>query len=136
MPLSVFITSIRVYVIFLRFPNRPLLQVNRIELPSVIICPKNPDALNFSSVFAELSGRIPNISESAALRLVNYAIADAGLMNMGFLVRNLSEADFVHLDGQVQVWRGRRTVIQFYKDLFEKHGYSCEQVSLKVLSWR
>lgn len=54
----------------------------RIQFPSVIVCPKNPDALKIEAISTEIRQTIPKIVNSTVKELIGYAIADAGFQNM------------------------------------------------------
>ncbi|KAI6171672.1 hypothetical protein M3Y98_00888300 [Aphelenchoides besseyi] len=103
-------------------------QSKRLEFPSVIVCPKNPDALQIDRVEAEVRRQIPQISNKTFRNLVAYAIADGGFSNMNPFIQKMNESDHLELTQLLQQWRGRRTTHGFYTDLFEKHGYRCEEM--------
>lgn len=108
-----------------------IVQVPELELPSVIICPKNPDALNFDALSKEILKTVPNVTLKGIEKLIGYAIADAGFINMDKIIRNMSESDHNNLIGQMEQWRGRRTLKRFFEDIFEKWGYKCGQVRIQ-----
>lgn len=109
-------------------------QAEEMEFPSVIICPKNPDALHMEQVREDMAEKLPWLSSANASRLLGYAIADAGFINMDRYVNKLTADEHVHMARLLTTWRGRRNVSHFYQDLFEKFGYHCEDVSHHTVS--
>ncbi|KAI6226258.1 hypothetical protein M3Y99_01309400 [Aphelenchoides fujianensis] len=103
-------------------------QSKRLEFPSVIMCPKNPDALRLHDVERDVRRRIPDISNATFRRLVAYAIADGGFANMNPFIQKMNESDHEQMTALLRQWRGKRTTHGFYTDLFEKHGYRCEDM--------
>lgn len=97
-------------------------------MPSVIICPKNADAINYDGVSNEIRKNVPNITEDGIKKLIGYAIADAGFLNMDKLLKNMTNSEHKDRIMQLELWRGRRSLKRFFEDLFEKWGYKCEQV--------
>ncbi|KAH7691288.1 Protein DEL-7, partial [Aphelenchoides avenae] len=56
-----------------------------------------------------------------------YAIAGAGFYNMEEQISAMSPMEVSRLDALLRRWKGRRRYGHFYRDLFEKNGYTCEQ---------
>ncbi|CAD5209865.1 unnamed protein product [Bursaphelenchus okinawaensis] len=102
--------------------------VSRLEFPSVIICPKSPDALNFTSIKREILNVIPNMTDHDVVDLIMYAIADSALVNGQSVTLNQPEEHFGAFDEKINIWKGRRNQTEFYTDLFEKNGYTCNQL--------
>uniref|UniRef100_A0A1I7SEQ0 Amiloride-sensitive sodium channel n=1 Tax=Bursaphelenchus xylophilus TaxID=6326 RepID=A0A1I7SEQ0_BURXY len=104
--------------------------VPRLEFPSVIICPKSPDALNFERVKKEITKVLPMLNDSQIIDLIIYAIGDTGLVNAHYVMVNKSEEHFAKFNRMIKAWRGRRDQKKFYEDLFEHHGngYTCTQL--------
>ncbi|KAH7722217.1 hypothetical protein AAVH_10298 [Aphelenchoides avenae] len=71
---------------------------------------------------------MPYIDRVTMGRLVTYAIAGAGFDNLDPDVHFITP-DIGRLDALLRRWKGNKTYEQFYKYLFERNGYKCEEVS-------
>ncbi|KAK0396286.1 hypothetical protein QR680_001657 [Steinernema hermaphroditum] len=77
--------------------------VTTLKLPAVTICPKVPDAFNFTELFGDMRTFLPNISESGARDLARYWLGGNGLENMD----GLSDFNRSYLDvlaEQYRIW--------------------------------
>ncbi|KAH7719715.1 Protein DEL-7 [Aphelenchoides avenae] len=98
----------------------------RMLFPGIVLCPKNPDALNYPAVIADIRKRMPYLDRVTIGKLVTYAIAGAGLDNVDPDVHFITPY-IGRLDALFRRWKGRKTHAEFYRDLFETNGYKCEQ---------
>jgi hypothetical protein len=126
-----------------------------LRMPVLVICPKNPDSLKYNMILRDIGRRLPHLDRLTVGRLISFAIAGAGFSNVGQfmkkrILQNISEQEacekwndvwrFIHF-GQIfhpkvqrlyslfRRWKGHRTLSKFYEDLFEKYGYTCQDVS-------
>jgi hypothetical protein len=122
-------------------------KVKRLQFPSVIVCPKNPDALKMDKVEDDIRRYIPTINNQTLKELIGYAIADAGFQNIDklsefftlftnliyFLVKNITKKNrHDEMIKMLTTWRDNRTIYEFYTDLFERNGYRCDEASLII----
>ncbi|CAD5209576.1 unnamed protein product [Bursaphelenchus okinawaensis] len=103
-------------------------QVGELEFPSVIMCPKNADALHIHLVYRDIRKRMKNMTEGEMDKLIGYAMADAGFVNMDEFVKNMTDDQHKEKTKLLNQWKGRRTPDKFYRDLFQKFGYKCEEM--------
>ncbi|CAD5213658.1 unnamed protein product [Bursaphelenchus xylophilus] len=106
-------------------------QAAKLEFPAVIICPKNPDALDIQLVYRDIKKQLKNLTEAQMKDLVGFAIADAGFLNMDKFVKNLTDEEHDLKSAMLRKWRGKRSPEKFLKTLFEKYGYTCDQLFKK-----
>uniref|UniRef100_A0A915DB18 Uncharacterized protein n=1 Tax=Ditylenchus dipsaci TaxID=166011 RepID=A0A915DB18_9BILA len=85
-----------------------MLQTPRQLLPSVVVCPKNPDSLKYPLVLKDIAKRLPHLDR--------------------LTIGNLITEELKRLNALLKRWKGQRTLEEFYKDLFEKYGYTCEDM--------
>ncbi|KAI6190925.1 1-Cys peroxiredoxin [Aphelenchoides bicaudatus] len=102
--------------------------VKSLQFPSIVVCPKNPDAINVQAVIREIKNRIPHITRLEAGNLISFAIAGSGFHNMEEIIYRLSPLHYQRLNAHFERWKGSRTYKQFYDDLFLKYGYKCEDL--------
>jgi hypothetical protein len=84
--------------------------------------------------------RLPYLNTTEIKALAAYAANGAGMVKVYRVVREFLVADWEvdpwaeQLDGLrswFRQWRNGREIKEFYRSLFETHGYSCEQVLLR-----
>jgi hypothetical protein len=108
-----------------------------LRMPVLVICPKNPDSLKYNMVLRDIGRRLPHLDRLTVGRLISFAIAGAGFSNVGQfmkkrILQNISEQEVQRLYSLFRRWKGHRTLSKFYEDLFEKYGYTCQDVSGSV----
>ncbi|CAD5213580.1 unnamed protein product [Bursaphelenchus xylophilus] len=106
-------------------------QVLELEYPSLIICPKNPDALRFEEVIKEIQSKFPRISDKFAEMMVAYVIADSGFANMDKRIDKLTVGHHKKLRYWLRKWRKTMDVEDIHEYLFERFGYRCEDLFTK-----
>uniref|UniRef100_A0A1I7S9N7 Beta-galactosidase n=1 Tax=Bursaphelenchus xylophilus TaxID=6326 RepID=A0A1I7S9N7_BURXY len=92
------------------------------------VCPKNPDAIVLDAVKREIRARIPFLSDEDAVNLISYAIAGSGMANMDSIVSKWQPLQIQRLHSLFLRWKGSRDYLQFYNDLFFRHGYKCKDL--------
>ncbi|KAH7694141.1 Na+ channel, partial [Aphelenchoides avenae] len=106
-------------------------QKHRLRLPTLFICPKNPDALNQTLVRQDIRDRLGPagalLSETEIRQLVAYAIAGAGFHNMERTVEKYTEEEFTKFSQLFNQWLGGRNVVTFFRYLFERMGFTCKE---------
>lgn len=98
------------------------------EYPSVILCPKNPDAVNETTVMEEIADSVPEADNVTAALMLAYVIADAGFANMDKKLRPLDAAEHERIQQLIMRWRGGASALEFYQSLFGTHGFKCQEV--------
>jgi hypothetical protein len=64
--------------------------VRGLRMPILIVCPKNPDALQYNLVLKDIGRRLPRLDRPTIGRLISFAIAGAGFSNVGqFMSRRI-----------------------------------------------
>uniref|UniRef100_A0A915DD72 Uncharacterized protein n=1 Tax=Ditylenchus dipsaci TaxID=166011 RepID=A0A915DD72_9BILA len=106
-------------------------QKSRMLLPSVTVCPKNPDTLNYGMVIRDIGKKLPRMDRITLARLMAFAIAGAGFNNVDTVLKQVTPDEMTKLSSLFRRWKGSRTLVEFYKDLFEKYGYKCEEFLAK-----
>ncbi|KAL3089206.1 hypothetical protein niasHT_021150 [Heterodera trifolii] len=111
-------------------------RLQEIKLPVIVLCPKNPDALNFSKVLRDIDQRLPvaSLDRHTLKQLIRFAVAGAGFSNVeGFVPTKKGKPkkdidyEIQQLDSLFRRWLGNRSLKEFYKNLFEDWGYTCQQ---------
>ncbi|KAK0396287.1 hypothetical protein QR680_001657 [Steinernema hermaphroditum] len=101
--------------------------VTTLKLPAVTICPKVPDAFNFTELFGDMRTFLPNISESGARDLARYWLGGNGLENMD----GLSDFNRSYLDvlaEQYRIWSKGYSQNDFFNIMQNQYGYKCEEL--------
>uniref|UniRef100_A0A1I8BD65 CX domain-containing protein n=1 Tax=Meloidogyne hapla TaxID=6305 RepID=A0A1I8BD65_MELHA len=107
-------------------------------MPVLVICPKNPDSLKYNLILRDISRRLPHMDRVTIGRLISFAIAGAGFSNVGQFMRrriiqNISDQQTQRLYSLFRRWRGYRNLSEFYDTLFDKYGYTCQDLFQKCL---
>lgn len=102
--------------------------MTKLEFPSLIVCPKNPDTLNITNIVKDIKAIMPNTSVDTAELMIAYSIADAGFANMDSKLRFLTPETEVNLINRIKKWKKALKVKDFYKYLFNTYGYTCAEV--------
>ncbi|KAH7722935.1 Protein DEL-7 [Aphelenchoides avenae] len=103
-------------------------QADRLQYPTLYICPKNPDALNESLVKEDIERHVPGLDAKTIRWLVGYAIAGAGFDNMDPLLEEMGTRDLTRIKKLFDVWLDGRSFRVFFRVLFEKYGYTCGEM--------
>lgn len=103
-------------------------QQPRMLFPTVVVCPKNPDSLNYPLVLRDISKRLPHLDRVTLGKLIGFAIAGAGFHNMNTEMGRLGDMEIKRLMALFRRWQGHRSLEEFYADLFEANGYKCANV--------
>ncbi|KAI1708076.1 amiloride-sensitive sodium channel domain-containing protein [Ditylenchus destructor] len=98
------------------------------KLPSIIICPKNPDALNYPKILRDMGKRLPHLDRVTLGRLLAFVIAGAGFSNVNEVLHQVSPNEMQRLSAMYRRWKGNRTLADFYTTLIEKNGYTCDEL--------
>ncbi|KAH7696739.1 Protein DEL-7 [Aphelenchoides avenae] len=101
------------------------------KLPTIFVCPKNPDSLNRTLVSADMRkhlGRWMPKDKESIRKLVAYAIAGAGFQNMDKYVKEFTVDDLDRLNRLFRKWLDGRKVVAFFRLLFERLNYSCNEL--------
>uniref|UniRef100_A0A7E4VQI8 SLC3A2_N domain-containing protein n=1 Tax=Panagrellus redivivus TaxID=6233 RepID=A0A7E4VQI8_PANRE len=99
--------------------------------PTVVMCPKNADALNMTAVRADIALKLPPLHNHTITRLIGFAVAGAGFGNFDDFIANLTESEQQRLGIYFERWKGHLSLADFYVKLFEQFGYNCNDVCLK-----
>uniref|UniRef100_A0A914H2D0 Uncharacterized protein n=1 Tax=Globodera rostochiensis TaxID=31243 RepID=A0A914H2D0_GLORO len=99
--------------------------VPSLELPAITVCPKVPDAYNFTAMYKDMQeimrGRL---TEEMAKDLISYWIGGSGLENMDALPK-FNESHFQTIKGLYDNWRQGIDAKSFFHKLQAKYGYKC-----------
>lgn len=79
-------------------------------------------------VHDDLARNVPGLGPTTTRRLIGFAIAGAGVGNMWSAVAQVQKGDMAMYGRLLRRWSANRTLTEFYEDLFERYGYTCEQV--------
>jgi len=101
---------------------------NRLRYPNITVCPKNVDALNFSTIEADLHFRMPHLNDSAINDLITFAMAGAGFHNFDLRLQFWRADQLPQFGRWLTRWQAGRSLQQFYHFLFEENGYRCEEL--------
>ena len=111
--------------------------------PTIVVCPKNADALNITlvkegtvcekkfysySAVSDVLYHLPGLDNESANALIAFAIAGAGFDNMGTLTDTWSSAEVSRLSVYFKRWKNSRSYLEFYNTLFNQYGYQCDEV--------
>lgn len=99
------------------------------KLPSITVCPKNPDALDYKKIIRDIGKRLPRIDRFTLGRLLAFVIAGAGFSNVNEVLHQVSPNEMQRLSAMYRRWKGNRTLADFYTTLIEKNGYTCDEVT-------
>ncbi|VDM85036.1 unnamed protein product, partial [Strongylus vulgaris] len=98
-------------------------------LPSLHVCPKNPDHLNYDVLFSDIDQRLENLTREMKQHMVLYFIAGNGFMNTEIYKWDI---DYRNSVGRlVDLWMGPRTMMEMFRFVFDENGIQCEDVSWK-----
>ncbi|CAD5209867.1 unnamed protein product [Bursaphelenchus okinawaensis] len=103
-------------------------QVLALDYPSLIVCPKNPDALRVDDAVAELRQVFPKLSKESAELIIAYAIADAGFANMDKKLGHLTDEHHKKLGYYLKQFKEKTKVNDVHVYIFKKYGYKCEDL--------
>lgn len=125
-------------------------QVERLRFPEFILCPKTAgkqgglalkqvsvvslDTLNRTLVMSDLKRHVGEVGPDEMRNLLAFAVGGAGLDNMDPLLDKLTDSDLLRLQQLFLQWTGGRSLPVFYDMLFNRYGYTCNEVSDSVLS--
>ncbi|EYC44721.1 hypothetical protein Y032_0452g1696 [Ancylostoma ceylanicum] len=94
--------------------------------PSIHICPKNPDHLNYDVLFRDITRRLGNLSMEVKADILLYFIAGTGFQNT-----NVEEWSAVYRDSVrklVTRWMGERSMLTMFKFVFDENGLQCSDI--------
>uniref|UniRef100_A0AC34FH35 Uncharacterized protein n=1 Tax=Panagrolaimus sp. ES5 TaxID=591445 RepID=A0AC34FH35_9BILA len=99
--------------------------VNTLEFPTITVCPKVPDAFNFTNILEDIHNLIPDIDEIVARDLISYFIAGSGLENMDMIpYNNISYNKY--LNSLYLTWSRGYSPGEFFDRIQNLFGYKCE----------
>uniref|UniRef100_A0A158R418 Amiloride-sensitive sodium channel n=1 Tax=Syphacia muris TaxID=451379 RepID=A0A158R418_9BILA len=101
--------------------------VNSLELPSITICPKVPDALNDIGLLADIKHAIPGLSNDECLDLVRFWIGGYGLENMD-LLPTFNRSYLKKLNQYFHTWSSGYSTDDFFDTTQDKYGYNCNDL--------
>ncbi|KAE9548829.1 hypothetical protein FO519_007965 [Halicephalobus sp. NKZ332] len=96
--------------------------------PTIVVCPKNADTLNYTLVRRDIETRISGMDNTSMNQLIAFAVAGAGFDNMSPAISNFTDADINRVNSYFHRWRGTRSYSTFFRQLFEDFGYSCNKL--------
>ncbi|RCN50028.1 hypothetical protein ANCCAN_03857 [Ancylostoma caninum] len=99
--------------------------VQSIKYPTLVFCPKNADALNYSRIYDDLLVNIGFFNNVTAADVLRYAIAGSGFDN--FDVSAWSNEYRCELRELYNTWRANRTILEMFDFLFSENGYLCQE---------
>ena len=97
-----------------------IFKVPSLEFPTITLCPKVPDAFNFTAIFEDINSLIPGMTESRAKDLIAYFVAGSGLENMDFVPYN-NESYNRYLDSLYQTWSNGYSPGEFFNRVHVSH---------------
>ncbi|CAD5228038.1 unnamed protein product [Bursaphelenchus okinawaensis] len=103
-------------------------RAKRLKMPTIVVCPKNPDAVDIERLSGEIKSKLPFITPNDTKALISFAIAGSGLANMERLVYSWTSLQGQRYHAMLQKWKGPRSYIEFYNDIFFKYGYKCKDL--------
>ncbi|VDN32996.1 unnamed protein product [Gongylonema pulchrum] len=62
--------------------NFYLAQESKLELPAIVICPKNADAIDGNLIVRQIREAVPEIDDITASSVLQFAVAGYGFRNM------------------------------------------------------
>ncbi|CAI4230528.1 unnamed protein product [Auanema sp. JU1783] len=108
-----------------------VLQNNSLLMPSIHICPKNPEYFDYKTVYQDMNDRVGNLTKEQQKNLLKYFVAGSGLQNSG--LESLSKQQIREAGEQYLLWLGNRTLIELFDFVFNKHGVKCENILKKCI---
>uniref|UniRef100_A0AC35G563 Uncharacterized protein n=1 Tax=Panagrolaimus sp. PS1159 TaxID=55785 RepID=A0AC35G563_9BILA len=103
-------------------------RVKELLYPTIVVCPKNADALNMTLVRNDILYHLPGLDESSIKNLITFAIGGAGFDNMGTIVETWGSAEISRLSIYFKRWKNSRSYMEFYETLFNQYGYQCSEL--------
>ena len=87
--------------------------MDTLELPTLTLCPKVPDAFNLTGILTSIRNLIPDLDESTSRDLVAYFVAGAGLENMDDVPYNNVSYN-MYLNDLYNIWSRGYTTGEFF----------------------
>ncbi|KAH7709779.1 Protein DEL-7 [Aphelenchoides avenae] len=104
----------------------------RLRMPTIYICPKNPDSFNQTLVLNDMRKHLGRnwrqMNETRIRQLLEYAIAGAGFHNVEKIVAKFTQEDKARLSRLFRKWVDGRAYETFFKLLFERYAYRCRDL--------
>ncbi|VDD92311.1 unnamed protein product [Enterobius vermicularis] len=102
--------------------------VDRLQFPSLVICPKNADAIHIEGVLDDLARHVHGLDRIVALDVLRFAIAGFGFANFEEDIQKWNDETVDNLGNYYYMWRDNRTEEEMFHLIFEHYGYTCEEV--------
>ncbi|CAD5219360.1 unnamed protein product [Bursaphelenchus okinawaensis] len=106
-------------------------QLNKIRYPGVTICPNNGDAIHYRDLEIDMRSRMENITNAEVDDLIIFALAGSGVDGFQTKVSLWDPDDIQKLTLMIETWRGDRSWKQFFEFVFDRNGYTCEELFYK-----
>ncbi|KAI6222848.1 hypothetical protein M3Y99_01489100 [Aphelenchoides fujianensis] len=114
----------------------------KLAFPNIVLCPKNPDHLQFDEIrkgganvkeklsrsVLDLSKYITNVSDAEFFDYITYVVAGSGVHGYEKHLHAWKENYTTYVGEQVKTWRGNRTWEQFFTFIFDENGYKCQEM--------
>ncbi|TMS35955.1 hypothetical protein L596_003237 [Steinernema carpocapsae] len=123
-------TTVLVIIEYLNGPtatSTTIRLVTTLKLPAVTICPKIPDAFNFTLLYTDMKTFLPSISEEGARDLIRFWLGGNGLENMDDL-SNYNRSYLDVLSEQYKIWSKGYSQYGFFEIMQNQYGYKCEDL--------
>ncbi|KAE9550848.1 hypothetical protein FO519_005929 [Halicephalobus sp. NKZ332] len=99
--------------------------VDTLELPALTICPKVPDAFNFTGILKNIRSLIPHLDEDTCRDLIAYFVAGSGLENMDEVPYNNASYNR-YLSDLFNTWSRGYSPGDFFHIIQTNYGYQCQ----------
>ncbi|KAK5981970.1 hypothetical protein GCK32_016092, partial [Trichostrongylus colubriformis] len=95
-------------------------------LPSIHVCPKNPDHLNYEVLFADIQQRLGPQTFDLKKDILLYFIASCGFLNTK--VDTWTPTRISSIRPLLDQWFGGRSMIEMFQFVFDENGLQCSDV--------
>ncbi|PIO76998.1 hypothetical protein TELCIR_00910 [Teladorsagia circumcincta] len=115
------------YLAYQTITHLTVIQNDSLLLPSIHVCPKNPDHLNYEVLFADIEQRVGSVTFDLKRDILLYFIAACGFLNTK--VETWSATRIWLTEPVVDQWIGNRSMVEMFQFVFDGNGIQCDDVS-------
>ncbi|KAE9414579.1 hypothetical protein Angca_001136, partial [Angiostrongylus cantonensis] len=105
-----------------------IVPAKRLKFPSLVFCPKNSDVIHLKPILNDMRSRIGQIESDVAYDVIRFLIAGSGFPNVDVDTWNDDYRQVLELNSLFLQWRGNRTQYEIFDFVFNKNGYTCQEM--------
>uniref|UniRef100_A0A0N5AL20 Sodium channel protein Nach n=1 Tax=Syphacia muris TaxID=451379 RepID=A0A0N5AL20_9BILA len=106
-------------------------QVNSLRLPSIIICPRNADAIHLDELIDNVRSVVPLIDNITVRNVIRFAISGLGFSAFDEATRIWTNSTIESLSAYYETWKNNRSDDEMFKLILEDYGYTCKETFLE-----